>query len=119
MAACDQFVVAGYQSGHIKIVEKSELSFSIQQVAVHRRMVTAVAVLEGMSLVATASEDGYFHVFRHSTASLNVVRSGQFENGILMGIQFVKSKHFSPYDQKYQDRMVLITAYDRNRVAFV
>jgi len=119
MASCDQFVVAGYQSGHIKIIEKSELSFSVKQVAVHRRMVTAVSVLEGLSLIATASEDGYFHIFRNTTTSLDVVRSGQFENGILMGIQFVKSKHLSIYDQKYKDRMVLITAYDRMRVAFV
>jgi len=120
MTACDQFVVAGYQSGHIKIVQKSDLSFSIKQVAVHRRMVTAVTVLEGMGMIATASEDGYFHVFRNSMVdSLEVVRSGQFENGILMGIQFVQSKHFSLYDQKYKDRMVIITAYDRNRVAFV
>lgn len=119
MASCDQFVVAAYQSGHIKIVEKTELSFAMRQVAVHRRMVTAVAVLEGLNLIATASEDGYFHVFRHSAASLDVVRSGQFQNGILMGIQFVKSKRFSNYDQKYKDRMVLISAYDRNRVVFV
>jgi len=119
MAAGDEFVVAGYSSGHIKIVQKSELSFVIKMVAVHRRMVTAVAVLEGMGLIATASEDGYFHAMRNTTTSLDVVRSGQFENGILVGIQFVKSKHFSRYEQKARERMVLVTAYDRNRVAFV
>ena len=119
ISSCDDFVVAGYSSGHIKIVQKSELSFVIKQIAMHRRMVTSVSILQDMSLIATVSEDGFYHVLRNTTSSLDVIRSGSFENALLIGVKFVKSPHYSLYDQKYKDRMLIITGYDRNRVVFV
>ena len=119
IACCDEFVVAGYQSGHIKIVQKSELSFVIKQIAMHRRMITSVAILEDMSLIATVSEDGFYHIIRNTSSSLDLIRSRSFDNTILVGVKFVKSQHYSLYDQKYKDRIILITGYDRHRVAFV
>jgi len=119
IACCDEFVVAGYQSGHIKIVQKSELSFMIKQIAMHRRMITSIAILQDMSLIATVSEDGYYHIIRNTSSSLDLIRSGSFDNTLLIGVKFVKSQHYSLYDQKYKDRIILITGYDRHRVVFV
>eukprot|EP01084_Bolivina_argentea_P289513 497172_1 len=118
MQSCDDFVVIGYSSGFIKIVQKSELSFVIKQIAMHRRMVTSVAILDEMCLIATVSEDGYFHVIRNTTSSVDVIRSGYFENSILIGCKFLKTSHNSLYHQKYKDKILAVTAYDRNRIAF-
>eukprot|EP00485_Elphidium_margaritaceum_P005789 CAMPEP_0202691440 /NCGR_PEP_ID=MMETSP1385-20130828/6160_1 /ASSEMBLY_ACC=CAM_ASM_000861 /TAXON_ID=933848 /ORGANISM="Elphidium margaritaceum" /LENGTH=211 /DNA_ID=CAMNT_0049346845 /DNA_START=525 /DNA_END=1160 /DNA_ORIENTATION=- len=122
LAACSEFVVAGYSSGHIKLVQTADTqqSWSIKQIALHRRAVTSVAILETMGLFATASEDGYFHVIRFTNNhSAEVVRSGYFENSMLLGVKFLASPHDSSYDEKCQDQMLAITAYDRNQVMFI
>eukprot|EP00484_Ammonia_sp_Unknown_P004112 CAMPEP_0197072498 /NCGR_PEP_ID=MMETSP1384-20130603/210129_1 /TAXON_ID=29189 /ORGANISM="Ammonia sp." /LENGTH=419 /DNA_ID=CAMNT_0042511317 /DNA_START=36 /DNA_END=1296 /DNA_ORIENTATION=+ len=117
IAACDEFVVAGYSAGAIKIVQKAGVSFVSKQIAMHRRMVTGLAVLQSDGLIATVSEDGYFIVIQNGKgdANMELVRAGCFENGILMGVEFVKSQS-SPEPQQ---RMLVISAYDRNKVAFV
>lgn len=112
ISCCDEFIVTGYKSGHIKIIQKT----IIKQIAMHRRMVTSVAILKDLSLIATVSEDGYYHIIKNisssssSSSSVELIRSGLFENTLLIGVKFIKS---------YQDGIILITGYDRHRIVFV
>ena len=109
ISCCDEFIVIGYKSGQIKIIQKT----IIKQIAMHRRMVTSIAISKDLSLIATVSEDGYYHIIKNTSScssSVQLIRSGLFENTLLIGVKFIKS---------CQDGIILITAYDRHRIVFV
>ena len=67
------------------------------------------------------SEDGYLHVLQNTKNSLQVCRSLLFEHTTLIGTKFVAidENDVSKVPPKPEHCIVMVTAYDRNRIAFV
>ena len=67
------------------------------------------------------SEDGYLHVLQNNKHTLDVCRSLLFEHTTLIGTKFVAGDEddTNKAPPKPEHCLVMVTAYDRNRIAFV
>jgi len=113
-----EYCVAGYVSGHIKIVELHGLSNSIRHIALHRRPVTSICLLPKLNLIATVSDDGHVQIIKN-TNQIQVIRSKCIDNCLLCGIQFIESSDYQTIHDENENVYVLVSAYDKDKIAIV
>jgi WD40 repeat protein len=108
LVVCEDVVVAGYTTGHIRLFRTDDVNELAIEITAHTRAVTGLAIQPSTQLVASVSADQYVHVWSIPTfrskanSSVNCVFTDMIENHMCTGVAFMGETRLcvSSYDEE-------------------